>query len=87
MAGHLHTPEEMAAHLDAWRDEASDDLAGIARGLGDTAREKSMSHVSKEAGLGRESLHRDRSDQGNPSIATILGVARALGVRFHVQPY
>lgn len=33
-AGHLRTPEEMAACLDAWLEEAADDPAGIARALG-----------------------------------------------------
>jgi probable addiction module antidote protein len=53
---HLRTPEEMAAYLDAWLDEAPDDVTGIARALGDIARAKGMSLVAKEAGLSRESL-------------------------------
>ena len=28
---HLRTPEEMAAYLDAWLEEAPEDAAGIAR--------------------------------------------------------
>jgi len=39
---HLRTPEEMAAYLDAWIEEAPDDAAGIARALGDIARAKGM---------------------------------------------
>ena len=58
VAEHLRTPEEMAAYLDAWLDEASDDVSGIARALGDIARAKGMSQVAKEAGLSRESLYR-----------------------------
>lgn len=42
VAEHLRTPEEMAAYLDAWLDEAPDDAAGIAKALGDTARAKGM---------------------------------------------
>lgn len=34
MPEQLRTPEEMAAYLDAWLDEAPDDIAGIARALG-----------------------------------------------------
>ena len=85
VAEHLRTPEEMAAYLDAWLDEAPDDVAGIARALGDIARAKGMSLVAKEAGLSRESLYRALSAGGNPSFATVLKVARALGVRFHAQ--
>lgn len=83
---HLRTPEEMAAYLDAWLEEAPDDVSGIARALGDIARAKGMSQVAKEAGLSRESLYRALSEGGNPSFSTVLKVARALGVRLHAQP-
>ena len=82
---HLRTPEEMAAYLDAWLEEAPDDAAGIARALGDIARAKGMSQVAKDAGLSRESLYRALSAEGNPSFATVLKVAKALGVRLHAQ--
>jgi len=85
VAEHLRTPEEMAAYLDAWLEEAPDDAAGIARALGDIARAKGMSLVAREAGLSRESLYRALSAEGNPSFATVLKVARALGVRLHAQ--
>ena len=83
---HLRTPEEMAAYLDAWLEEAPEDVAGIARALGDIARAKGMTQVAKDAGLSRESLYRALSSGGNPSFATILKVAKALGVRLHAQP-
>jgi probable addiction module antidote protein len=85
VAEHLRTPEEMAAYLDAWLEEAPDDVSGIARALGDIARAKGMSQVAQDAGLSRESLYRALSENGNPSFATVLKVARALGVRLHAQ--
>lgn len=85
VAEHLRTPDEMAAYLDAWLEEASDDPAGIARALGDIARAKGMAQVAKDAGISRESLYRALSAEGNPSFATVLKVAKALGVRFHAQ--
>ncbi len=63
--------------------EAPDDVAGIARALGDIARAKGMAQVAKEAGLSRESLYKALSENGNPSFATILKVTKALGVRLH----
>jgi probable addiction module antidote protein len=86
VAEDLRTPQEMAAYLDAWLEDAPDDVSGIARALGDIARAKGMSQVAKEAGLSRESLYRALSEGGNPSFATVLKVARALGVRLHAQP-
>jgi probable addiction module antidote protein len=85
VAEQLRTPEEMAAYLDAWLEEAPDDAAGIARALGDIARAKGMSQVARDAGLSRESLYKALSENGNPSFATVLKVARALGVRLHAE--
>ena len=81
----LRTPEEMAAYLDAWLEEAPEDATGIARALGDIARAKGMTQVARDAGLSRESLYKALGENGNPTFATILKVARALGVRFHAQ--
>jgi probable addiction module antidote protein len=85
VAEHLRTPQEMAAYLDAWLEEAPEDAAGIARALGDIARAKGMSQVARDAGLSRESLYRALSAEGNPSFATVLKVAKALGVRLHAE--
>ncbi len=85
VAKQLRTPEEMAAYLDAWLAEAPDDASGIARALGDIARAKGMTQVARDAGLSRESLYKALSENGNPSFATILKVARALGLRLHAE--
>ena len=85
VAEQLRTPEEIAAYLDAWLEEAPDDPVGIARALGDIARAKGMSQVARDAGLSRESLYKALSENGNPSFATVLKVARALGVRLHAE--
>ena len=85
VAEHLCTPEEMAAYLDAWLEEAPDDAAGIATALGNIARAKGMTQVAKDTGLSRESLYRALSADGNPSFATVLKVARALGVKLHAE--
>ena len=85
VAEQLRTPEEMAAYLDAWLEEAPDDTAGIARALGDIARAKGMTQVAKDTGLSRESLYRALSANGNPSFATVLKVARALGLKLRAE--
>ena len=81
----LRTPAEMAAYLDAWLTDAPDDIAGITRALGDIACAKGMSQVARDAGLSRESLYKALTDTGNPSFATVLKVARALGLRLHAE--
>jgi probable addiction module antidote protein len=85
VAEQLRTPEEMAAYLDAWLAEAPEDAAGIARALGDIARAKGMAQVARDAGLSRESLYKALSESGNPTFATVLKVAKALGLRLHAE--
>ena len=85
VAEQLRTPQEMAAYLDAWLEDAPEDLAGIARALGDIARAKGMTQVATDAGLSRESLYRALSADGNPTFATVLKVARALGIKLRAE--
>jgi len=82
---HLKNEEDMAAYLEAAIEEAGDDAAFIARVLGDIARARGMSQLAKDTGLGRESLYKALSGEGNPSFATILKVTRALGLRLHAS--
>jgi probable addiction module antidote protein len=82
---HLKTEEDMAAYLEAAIEEAGDDSAFIAKVLGDIARARGMSQLAKDTGLGRESLYKALSGEGNPSFATILKVTRALGLRLHAS--
>ena len=42
-----------------------------------------MTQVAKDAGMSRESLYKALGAEGNPSFATVLKVARALGVKLH----
>jgi probable addiction module antidote protein len=44
-----------------------------------------MTQISKETGLGRESLYKALSGDGNPSFDTILKVTKALGLKLRVE--
>ena len=83
-AEHLETEADMAAYLEAALEES--DPALIAAALGDIARAKGMTQVAREAGLGRESLYKALSPDGNPEFATIMKVVAALGLRLHAAP-
>ncbi len=76
---HLETTEEMTAYLNAALEE--DDMRLILATLGDIARARKMAVVAQETGLGRESLYKSLSADGNPEFATVLKVVRALGLR------
>jgi probable addiction module antidote protein len=80
----LRSPEDIAAYLEAALEDG--DPRVIAAALGNIARAKGMSELAREAGLGRESLYKALSPDGNPEFATILKVVRALGIRLHAEP-
>lgn len=67
-------------------EDAGDDAAFIAKVLGDIARAKGMTQLARDTGIGRESLYKALSGEGNLSFATILKVVHALGVRLHAAP-
>jgi probable addiction module antidote protein len=79
VAEHLETEEDMAAYLEAALEEGDPKLVAVA--LGDIARAKGMAQIARETGLGRESLYKALSSEGNPEFATVLKVVRALGLR------
>jgi probable addiction module antidote protein len=84
-AEYLKTDEDMVGYLEACLDEAGDDAAFIAKALGTIARAKGMTQLANETGLGRESLYKALSGEGNPSFATILKVMSALGIKLHAE--
>lgn len=86
VAEHLRTPEEMAAYLEASIAESEGDAAFVAKALGDIARAKGMAALARETGLGRESLYKALSADGNPQLGTVLKVAKALGLEITVRP-
>lgn len=84
-AEYLKTDEDMVLYLEACLNEAGDDAAFIAKALGTIARAKGMTQLANETGLGRESLYKALSGEGNPSFATILKVMSALGIKLHAE--
>jgi len=83
-AEHLESVQDMAAYLEAAFEDG--DPALIAAALGDVARSKGMTKIARAAGLGRESLYKALSADGNPELATVLRVIQALGLRLQAVP-
>jgi probable addiction module antidote protein len=83
-AEHLETKEDMAAYLEAALEDGDPNL--VVAALGDIARSKGMTHIARETGLGRESLYKALSIEGNPEFATVLKVLQSLGLRLQVVP-
>lgn len=72
----LKTEEDMAAYLDAALEDG--DPALVAHAMGVIARARGMTQLARDTGLGRERLDKTLSAEGNPDIATVMEVIRAL---------
>ncbi len=81
-ADYLEEEEDIVAYLEAAFEDGDPQL--IAAALGDIARSRGMTKVASKAGLGRESLYKALSPDGNPALATVLKVMQALGLRLRV---
>lgn len=53
----------------------------ISHALGMVARAKGMSEIARTSGLSREHLYRSFSENGNPTLKSVLAVMDALGVQ------
>ena len=82
-AEHRVTEEDRVAYFKAALELNDSPL--IAAVLSDIAREKGMTQIAKETGLGRESLYKALSPEGNPEFSTILKVIHALGLNLHAS--
>ena len=83
-ADYLQSEEDIAAYLEAVMEEG--DPALIAAALGDIAKARNISQLARDVGMSREGLYKALSGEGNPSISTITKVAKALGLKFSLQP-
>ena len=83
IAEHLKTPEDMAEYLEASFEEDSGDGLLIRSALNNIARAQGMTQIARDAGLGRESLYKALSSNGNPEFGTIMKVMKAVGLKLH----
>jgi probable addiction module antidote protein len=62
------------------------DTADYLKTDGDVARARNMSQLARDTGMTREGLYKALSGDGNPSFATVIKVAHALGLRMAFKP-
>ncbi len=80
----LTDDSRITAYLDAVFEEGDPQL--IAAALGDIARARGMTTISRQTGLGRQSLYKTLSSTGHPELNTIIKVLASLGLRLTVAP-
>ena len=82
-AEHLESEEDILYYLEAAME--GNDPRHIASALGDVARSKGMSEIARKAKVGRQALYNALSENGNPTLETLVGVLNALGLQLTVQ--
>ena len=80
---YLATEGDMAAYLNAVLEDG--DTSMIAAALGDIARAKGMTQLSKETGITRDGLYKALSPTGNPSFDTVQKVVKAFGLKLGIS--
>lgn len=83
-ADYLKTEDDIADYLDAVMEDG--DPALIAAALGDVARARNLSQIARDVGMSRQGLDKALSGEGNPTLATVVKVAQALGLRLSFKP-
>ncbi len=83
-ANYLSTKEDVRFYLEAAAEEDPDDGSLIRAALNDVARSRNMSELAREVGMTREGLYKALSENGNPSFATVMRIAQALGMRLRI---
>jgi probable addiction module antidote protein len=56
------------------------------KALRNVAEAHKMATVAKKASVAREALYKTLSEEGNPRLATLRGVLKAVGLRIAVEP-
>jgi len=84
-AEHLQTREDARLYLQACADEDPGDGTLIRAALNDVARAGNMAGLAREAGMSREGLYKALSTDGNPTFATIMRIAQALGMQVRID--
>ena len=84
MAKYLDSEEMISEYLNAALEDG--DPAVISAALGNIARARGMSQLSRETGVTRDGLYKALSPTGNPSFSTVQSVISALGLKVVVKP-
>ena len=79
-AADIQTEQDARYYLEGCIEEDPGDGSLVRAALSDIARAQNMTQLAKAAGITRVGLYKALSPDGNPSFATVLRIARALGI-------
>ena len=79
----LDSDEAIVEYLNVALEEQNP--AFFAKAIGDVARARGMTAIAAASGVGRQSLYRALSSDGNPRLETLFRVLETLDVRLAVS--
>lgn len=80
---YLDTEDAQSEYLSVVMEDGDPDE--IKHALGIVARARGMTAIARDAGVTREALYKALSDKGDPKFSTLLGVVKALGMKFELK--
>ncbi len=83
-AEYLDNDASIAAYLSDVME--SGDQKHIIHAINTVARARGMTQIAQDAGIGRQALYKSLGEDGNPTLATLLGVFKSLGLSMSVNP-
>ena len=82
-AEYLDNDETIAAFLEDVMESGDQEL--IVHALNNVARARGMTQIAKDAGIARLALYKSLGEGGNPTLSTLLGVFKSLGLSLAVK--
>jgi probable addiction module antidote protein len=81
-AEYLDSDEAITAFLAEAMEIGDQELIVLA--LNTVARARGMTQIAQDAGIARQALYKSLGEKGNPTLSTLLGVIKSLGLKFSV---
>ena len=72
-----------AAYIEAAFEDG--DPGVIAAAIGDVAKARGMTRIAQDAGISREVMYKSFTTEGNPTLATLTKVLKAVGLKLAVE--
>lgn len=82
-AEYLDSDEAIAGFLEDIMESGDPKL--IVHALNTVARARGMTQIAKDAGIKRQALYKSLGENGNPTLTTLLGVIKSLGLNLSVS--
>ncbi len=86
IANYIEDEDDVLAYIKVVMAEHGDDPKELTRALNDILRaQKRMAEVADKANIGRPSIYKALSENGNPSLATFVSILHGVGLSMDIK--